>query len=103
MGEIEAKVNGCLSNLLLHVRAFSDDLADDVHHFCPQRHRLDVSEEGRKRPLKEVQDRDVVLQDGVLQSLEHQFQEDAHGHLGGQVLAVDLSRHSVSSAWIKIV
>ena len=82
MGEVEGEIDGCLPDLLLHVGALPYDFPDDVHHFCPQGHRLDVSEEGRQGFLEELQDSDVVLQNRVFQAFEHQLQEHAHRNLG---------------------
>lgn len=65
MGEIEAEVNRRFPDLLFHVSALSYDFPDDVHHFCPQGHRLDISEERRQGFLEELQDGDVILQNWV--------------------------------------
>lgn len=64
---------------------------------------LDVPEEGRQRLLRELEHRQVVVQDRVLDTLTHQLKEGLEVILDRQVLPIDFPRHDVSAMGVEVV
>lgn len=69
VGKIEAKVDRCLSDLLLHISCLLQNLFHDLEQVISDDLWLDVPEECRERLLGQLQNSYVVFQHWVFETL----------------------------------
>lgn len=103
MRQVEAEVHRRLPDFLLHVRGLSEYSLDDPLYFLLYHRWLYVPEECWQGGLEEFEQLDVVFEDRVLDSLDHELQERLERQLRRHVLPVDLRRHCVTPVRIQVV